>query len=174
MNTTSGSTALVSSRWFRYAAAVYLALIVVATAHFAEHILQIFQFYVWHVKPWGLIGQVADREWLHVWYNLPFYLIMFSLYLAVRKKAPEAFPHDKGMKTLAVFLWIQGYHLLEHVVKIYQYVTTGIEPAPGILGSVVGLVPLHFFLVLVTYVLTVMVFFQSPLIGYRATMKSGK
>lgn len=156
------------SRRFKYAPVIYLILMVAATAHLAEHVLQIFQFYVWQVKPWGLIGQVADREWLHVWYNLPSYLIIVFLYLVIRKNVPNLYQVDKSMKALTVFWWLQGYHLLEHIVKIYQYFTTGIEPAPGILGNFVPLVPLHFTLVVTTYVLTIVVLFQSPFMGYKA------
>lgn len=154
--------------WFRYAPVIYLVLMIAATAHLAEHILQMFQFYVWHVKPWGLIGQIADREWLHVWYNLPSYLVVLFLYLTIRKNIPDFYKTDKSTKALTLFLWIQGYHLLEHTVKIYQYFTTGIEPAPGILGNAVPLVPLHFTLVIVTYILTMIALFRSPLIGYKA------
>lgn len=144
---------------------------IAASGHLLEHILQMFQFYVWHTHPWGLIGQIADREWLHVWYNLPAYLIILFIYLAIRKNVPDFYQADRSMKAMAVFLWIQGYHLLEHIVKIYQYFTTGIEPAPGILGNVLPLVPLHFTLVIVTYVLTMVVFVRSPLVGYKAFLK---
>ena len=33
-------------------------------------------------------------------------------------------------------LAVQSYHVLEHTVKIIQHVSTGIDPAPGILGQV--------------------------------------
>lgn len=154
--------------WFRYAPAIYLILMIAATAHLMEHVLQMLQFYVWHVKPWGLVGQIADREWLHVWYNLPSYLIVLGIYLAIRKHIPDFYQTDKSVKALTIFLWVQGYHLLEHIVKIYQYFTTGIEPAPGILGNIMALVPLHFTLVIVTYILTLIVLLRSSLIGYRA------
>lgn len=160
-------------RWFRYAPAIYLFLMVVSTGHFIEHVLQMFQFYMWHVKPWGLIGQIADREWLHVWYNLPAYLIILFIYLAIRKNIPDFYQVDKSMKAMTIFLWIQGYHLLEHVVKIYQYFTTGIEPAPGMLGNLIPLVPLHFTLVIVTYILTMAVLARSPFVGYKALVKTG-
>lgn len=156
------------SNWFRYAPAIYLVLMIAATGHLIEHVLQMFQLYVWHIHPWGLIGQIADREWLHIWYNLPSYLIILPIYLAIRKNVPDFYRVDKSIKALTLFLWIQGYHLLEHAVKIYQYVTTGIEPAPGMLGNIFPLVPLHFALVIVTYVLTMIVFARSPLIGYKA------
>lgn len=110
---------------------------------------------MWHVKPWGIIGQIADREWLHVWYNLPYYVIVLFIYVTIRRNVPDFYQADKSMKAMTVFLWIQGYHLLEHTVKIYQYFTTGTEPAPGILGNIV---PLHFILVSVTYILTMVVF----------------
>lgn len=159
-------------RWFRYAPAIYLFLVVVATGHFIEHILQMFQFYVWHTHPWGLIGQIADREWLHIWYNLPAYLIILAIYLTVRKHISDSPQLDTSIKALTVFLWIQGYHLVEHIVKIYQYFTTGIEPAPGILGNIISLVPLHFVLVIVTYALIMIVFVRSPFFGYTALWRT--
>lgn len=168
MNINISSQETIWPQWFRYAPAIYFFLILAATAHFGEHILQMIQYYILHVKPWGILGQITDREWLHVWYNLPSYLVILIIYLMIKKRAPEAYRTDKAMKTMTLFLWIQGYHLIEHIVKIYQYLATGIEPAPGILGNVVGLVPLHFILVFVTYILTAMIFFQSPVIGYQA------
>lgn len=145
---------------------------IAATAHFAEHILQMVQVYLWHVNPWGIIGQIADREWLHIWYNLPSYLVILWIYFAIRKNVPDFYRVDVSMKALTLFVWIQGYHLLEHTVKIYQYFTTGIEPASGILGNVVPLVPLHFMLVIVTYMLTMFVFVRSSLVGYRVLGKT--
>ncbi len=158
--------------WFVYLPVVYLALVLVSTGHLLEHILAMMQEYVWYLPPWGLIGQVADREWLHVVYNLPPYLALLFAYVIIRKRISEAHRIDRGLSWLAAFFWIQGYHLIEHVVKMYQYLTTGIEPALGILGNWINLVPLHFTLVFITYILMVIVLFKSPLFGYPDVFKS--
>lgn len=168
-------------RWFLYVPLFYFGLILVSTAHFVEHIYAMIQKYVLNEPPWGVIGQVADREWLHVWYNVPLYLAILFAYIIVRRGIPDAQKRDSGLSTLALFLAIQGYHVLEHVVKLYQYLTGGVEPTPGILGNWIDLVPLHFGLVFVTYALMVLVFFRSELFGYprlisafRGVLRMGK
>ncbi len=39
---------------------------------------------------------------------------------------------------------LQGYHTIEHMVRLYQHLTLGCEPCLGILGSSVNFVYLHF------------------------------
>ena len=148
---------------------VYTLTVIVATSHLFEHILAMIQKFVWDVPPEGLIGQLANKEWLHIWYNVPFYFVILFIYLSLKryKSGVHSTEVSAGLSSLQLFFWIQGYHLLEHVTKIIQYTKTGVEGTPGILGNVFDLVILHFVLVLVTYLLLIPPLFRNPVLNPR-------
>lgn len=152
--------------WFVYVPRIYLLMVLVSIAHFLEHILQVVQKYVWGTPPHGLIGEIAEREWLHVVYNAPIYFGLLFTYLLIKKRVADVGRIDPGLSWLVIWLWVQGYHVLEHIAKIGQFLATGVEPAPGILGNWIDLVLLHFTLVLATLILMMPVSFKSRLLGY--------
>ena len=54
-------------------------------------------------------------------------------------------PRNAGavMALLSVSFFFQGFHTVEHVVKMWQYFETGVNGTPGILGYWVPVVYLH-------------------------------
>lgn len=123
------------------------AALAVQLFHQVEHTIQVVQAKVlglWDAH--GLAGVAFDQEWVHLWFNLT---LLVALGLGVwgygragrrawRRRAPLA--HGALMGTLG----LQGYHVVEHLVKVGQHVLTGAMPAPGLLGSSLDLVWLHF------------------------------
>ena len=124
--------------WRIFAAALALQLF-----HQLEHVVQVAQAKVFGIKPaHGILGSIVDLEWVHFVYNSGLYILLVIatvLLLRDRRIRPPV-----GWLWLGAALAVQTYHVFEHVVKIAQHVTTGADPAPGILGFVIDLVWLHF------------------------------
>lgn len=125
------------------------AMLIVQTAHMVEHVAQVTQKFILHMpKAQGLLGSVFDLEHVHFSYNTSLWIPLFLALLWYRRSgAPIPFVF-KGL------VWFQGYHVLEHIVKMYQYYALGITVGPkGILGYIFPLIWLHFWLNLIVLVL---------------------
>ncbi|MGH2625257.1 MAG: hypothetical protein ACRDHY_01230, partial [Anaerolineales bacterium] len=127
-------------KWFALLAGAF----VVQSAHYLEHVAQIVQIYALGYRPpeaHGLLGSVFDFEWVHFVYNQGLEILLVALWLGYRR----AFRGGPGGRVgilggLALF---QGYHAVEHFVKLYQYLFDpfyqfGIRPPPGVLPLVTG------------------------------------
>lgn len=141
---------------------ILFGAIAVQSFHMAEHVAQVIQKFVLGLsQAHGLLGEVLDREWLHFGYNSTLLLLLFMFFLGYGfHKRDSWFATHRPL--LAVFtgaLAIQSYHVLEHTVKLSQYLMTGVEPAPGILGGFFNLVWLHFFINLAVYLPMLLAFF---------------
>jgi Right handed beta helix region len=138
----------------RMDAAMAGALVVglgVQTFHMIEHSLQVFRVHVDHVPSrGGIVGPSVDAEWIHLTYNS----IVFIALLVV-----AAILHSRERDVRWTFVGgaivIQGYHVLEHVVKTSQHILTGAKVNPGIIGGNFNLVWFHFTINLAVYVLCV-------------------
>jgi hypothetical protein len=125
--------------------AVALGLLLAAVAlqglHFAEHVAQVIQlFFVRLAQGHGILGAAFDSEWLHFGYNAA----LFALLVGVALVRPPRRAARPGSALLTGAVALQGYHLVEHVVKVAQHVATGCDPCAGLLGAVVSLPWLHF------------------------------
>ena len=121
--------------------------LLVQLIHQIEHTIQVGQAHLlgsWQAH--GLAGALFDQEWVHMGFNA---VLLVGLVVALvgygrerlatwRQRAPRAY------LALAGATAIQGYHVIEHLVKIAQHVVTGAAPAAGLLGRAVDLVWLHF------------------------------
>jgi parallel beta helix pectate lyase-like protein len=134
------------------AVAVLLAGLVVQSFHMLEHVVQVIQINVEDAEVRrGLAGAVFDTEWVHFAYNLA---VLVFLVWAWRMTARLDRTWDRAATSygfVLAALVIQTYHLAEHVAKILQHVTTGLDPAPGLIGDQFGLVWFHFGINLAVY-----------------------
>jgi hypothetical protein len=125
------------------ASRVFAAALALQLFHQLEHVVQVAQAKVFGIKPaHGILGSLVDLEWVHFVYNNGLYILLVVatvLVLRDRRIRPPV-----GWLWLGAALAVQTYHVFEHVVKIAQHITTGADPAPGILGFVIDLVWLHF------------------------------
>jgi len=128
------------------------AILLVQAAHMVEHIAQVTQRFVLHMPTaHGLLGSIFDLEWVHFAYNTLLYAGILAVFIWDRRAARHPL-----FFTLQAALWLQGYHVVEHAVKMYQYYALGIMEGPkGILGHVIPLIWLHFFLNLFVLILIV-------------------
>lgn len=121
--------------------AVYL----VQSFHMVEHVVQVVQTYVASAENRsGVLGMRADTEWVHFVYNLAVLGFLWLLWRAVRRERTVLDPVGGTAVTLGATLALQGYHFVEHGAKLWQHLSLGIDPGPGLLGGRVGLVWFHF------------------------------
>jgi len=112
----------------------------------------------------GILGSWLDIEPVHMAYNTGFLALIVLCYLIggfpgeVRRRHPFTF------WLMTFVLLFEGYHVLEHVVKMAQFLETGMNGTPGIVGQFVNLVWLHFTYNTVAYVPLLAVFFGD---GYH-------
>jgi hypothetical protein len=132
--------------------ALFLVLTIaflVQTAHFAEHVAQIIQIYAQGVPPpnaQGLLGSVFDFEWVHFAYNISLELALIALWLGYRGARQDTpLPAViRAIPLLTGLILFQGYHSIEHITKLYQYLfvplyQSGAVPTPGILPTLTGI-----------------------------------
>jgi hypothetical protein len=121
---------------------------VVQTGHHAEHVTQLIQIYALSYAPpaaHGLLGSAFDFEWVHFIYNFGLELTLIALWLgyrSLRQSDPSA-ASRLGLGVLAGLMLFQGYHSIEHVFKLFQYLfvplfQSGATPTPGLLPSLTG------------------------------------
>jgi Right handed beta helix region len=126
--------------------------LVIQTFHMGEHFVQVFRVHFDGVpSKGGIVGSVVDTEWVHFTYNLA---VLIGLAAVVAARFRGWVPRgraDIGDGLLAVATLMQGYHVVEHSVKLTQHLVTGAKVNPGILGGPVDLVWLHFVINLAVY-----------------------
>lgn len=121
-------------------AVAFSAVLAVMIGHQAEHVAQILQKNALDAScPTdcrGLLGFVFDLEWVHFAYNVGIEVALLGMVALFRLWRN---PWLVGAVVL------QGYHVVEHVEKLQQWLGNGHHsPTPGILGMHFSLVELHF------------------------------
>jgi hypothetical protein len=145
--------ALLAERAPRLRTALALMLFV-QSVHTAEHAIQFVQRYAMG-EPFaeGFLGRWLDFEWVHLAMNGTIGALLLVVFFGYRMYDPwwrGASP--RGWWAFVGATAVEdGLHVPEHVVRIYQYLHYGWNPAPGILGHTplhgtgpVELVALHF------------------------------
>lgn len=132
---------------------VLTAGFVAQSFHMLEHGVQVFQVYVAHAENRsGILGARVDMEWVHFLYNAGVLLFLVWAAWLARPSGPLGTRLARSLPWLAAAVLVQGYHLAEHAAKMVQHLSLGIDPAPGILGGLAGLVWFHFGINLAVYV----------------------
>ena len=125
------------------ASKIFAAALGLQLFHQLEHFVQVSQAKILGIKPaHGILGSLVDLEWVHFVYNNGLYVLLLAATVLLLRD--ERIRPPAGWLWLGATIAVQTYHVFEHVVKITQHVSTGADPAPGILGFVVDLVWLHF------------------------------
>ena len=119
---------------------------IVQTAHYAEHVAQVIQIYLLDLRPpeaHGLLGSVFDFEWVHFLYNVGLEFALLLLWLRYQSRSRRASVDRGGLHLLTGLILFQGYHAVEHIIKLYQYLFDpyyqfGLRPSPGLLPQATG------------------------------------
>ena len=170
------SAATVRARLVRHRRlnAVFFAVVLVMAAHEAEHVAQVVEKDALDNpcpdRCRGALGFVFDIEWVHVAYNHSLLLLLTAVFLAYgmwRREWRRANPRAWASFAVGVFV-IQGYHVVEHTVKLEQWFENGHRsPTPGILGQHLppptqwnfSLIELHFVFNTVVFVCVLAAYF---------------
>jgi hypothetical protein len=140
---------------------LFLEMVLLQGFHEIEHIVQVFQRTVLGIgQGAGVLGSTFDIEPVHMVYNLMFLVLLGGVYAGCRRDR-SIIPQNASavIKLLTVSFVFQGFHTLEHVVKMWQYFETGVNGTPGIVGYWVPVVYLHLGYNTALYVPVVIAFF---------------
>lgn len=110
---------------------LFVALLALQGFHVVEHVTQVVQRYALGMPDGnGIIGSVADIEPVHLVYNAAYLLLLGATYAVLREDGAGG--GRRLMFALLTFtLAFQGFHVLEHVVKMVQYLQLGFQNGTG-------------------------------------------
>jgi hypothetical protein len=147
--------------------AFYAAVVVIQSGHVVEHIIQLVQVYALGVpddQALGLLGYVfafqGTEEWLHIVFNGLYWaglVVIASRLLSMRS---SVVPRLALWAFLVFGVWLEGWHVIEHVVIISNVIANNGCPCPGIVDSRLGVsdTVLHFGYNAIAYTATVLPF----------------
>ena len=136
--------------------AIFTVAIIIQSFHFVEHLAQFNQHFFQGlsiVESNGLIDSL-NVEWVHWVYNLSYFGLLLFLFqkLKVRKLQDKTNGHKVFALVFGLSVILQGYHLLEHSVRMIQWTTTDCISCSGITGSFVDGIALHFIINFLVFV----------------------
>lgn len=149
--------------------AFYTVIVVVQGVHVVEHVIQLIQVYVMGVPEavaLGLLGYVfqfqGTEEWLHLAFNSLYLTCLYVVAWGIlRSPSMRAAVPRLALVTFLFFgVWLESWHVIEHVVIISNVVANNGCPCPGIVDAQLGIsdTALHFGYNAVAYVATVLPF----------------
>lgn len=158
---------------------VFAIALILQTFHITEHLAQVYQHAVIGLsipQSHGILF-FLDFEWNHFIFNSVYFIVLGVIFIQCRFFDGHGPAGEKRLASLAFtagFL-IQGYHVIEHSVRMTQFYQTGCTPCAGILGRFFDGVYLHFTLNAAVYILPLIAFLaygfhlrlKYPLTGYR-------
>lgn len=145
------------------------------TFHMIEHVAQAYQHGVLGLSISESHGILffLDLEWNHRVFNALYFALLAVVFFqcnfyktlgAVKERRASCLSFDVG------FL-IQGYHVVEHSVRMIQYLQKGCTPCPGILGQLFDGVYLHAIFNTTVYILPLIAFLSYGF--YLRALNSG-
>ncbi len=132
--------------------------------HMVEHIAQVMQKFLFHMaNAHGLIGQL-DLEQVHFAFNLLYLGTLIYVMLGWFNFGGQVCRNHKLFASILVStVVVQSYHMIEHSVKLVQFISTGVQGTPGILGGHFDGVIFHALMNTAVFVPVAVVFFCSGL-----------
>ena len=116
--------------------------------HWIEHVAQMYQHWLLGINIAGSHGILffLDFEWNHFVFNTIYFIALTLVFFGGKfyKYRNDSRKSFFLFVVLALALVVQGYHQIEHIMKIYQHYANNCEPCPGILGKVTDGIYLHF------------------------------
>lgn len=121
---------------FRQFVFMFELTLAIQTFHMIEHIAQVLQKFVFNApSAHGLIGSF-DVEQVHFIFNLFYLGTLIYVTLGWLTYGGQVCKRQKLMGALLVVVTlVQGYHMLEHSAKFVQFLNSGIQGTPGLLGA---------------------------------------
>lgn len=150
-----------ANRWLTW---LFVLVVAYQVFHHIEHIAQVYQYVFVGLPALESAGILwfFNIEWNHFVFNAGYFIGLAVVLLAVmgilrRKRSLE----KTSLALIMAALAVQGWHFLEHIVRIAKHMITGCEPCGGILDTLFGwgLIHLHFVFNTLALLLTVTAFF---------------
>ncbi len=143
---------------------VYMFVVTVAiqTLHMVEHVAQVFQKFVLNYSyAHGLIGSL-DLEQVHFTFNLLYLGALIYVTLGWLSFGRRVCRQEKMLGALLIgTVMVQGYHMVEHSARLVQFLNTGLQGTPGLLGGHFDGVIFHAFMNTAVYLPALVVFVCS-------------
>ena len=141
---------------------MFLATVVIQTLHMVEHVAQVFQKFVLNYSyAHGLIGSL-DLEQVHFTFNLMYLGALIYVTLGWLNFGRRVCFHEKMLGGLLIAtVAVQGYHMVEHSARLVQFLNTGLQGTPGLVGGHFDGVIFHAAMNTVVYLPAVVVFVCS-------------
>lgn len=142
----------------------FLVLVGYQTFHQIEHTIETVHLHVEHRAEANTLLGGLDFEWLHFGANA---LLLYGLFAVILGAGPAV---RRRLRTERRFGWyamvaalvVQSYHVLDHVVRLVEYVSSGGDVPEGTLTRVVDPIWFHFGINL-----TVLVGMYAAFVGLR-------
>jgi hypothetical protein len=147
--------------------AFYAAVVVIQGGHVIEHIIQLVQVSVLGIpddEALGLLGYIfafqGTEEWLHIVFNVLYWACLLVIAWRLLSERSSVVPRLALWTFLFFGVWLEGWHVIEHVVIISNVIANNGCPCPGILDSQLGVsdTVLHFGYNAIAYTATVLPF----------------
>ena len=149
----------------KFTTITFLVALIIQFFHWIEHVAQVYQHW-WlglSIKESHGILFFLDLEWNHLIFNTLYFVLLMIVWQKIRHST--SFGGNNFAKyILGGGVLIQGYHTIEHLVRIVQYFKIGCTPCRGILGWYIDGVYLHFAFNTIVLVLPLIAF---CLLGFR-------
>ena len=115
---------------------MFVVTVTIQTLHMVEHVAQVFQkFVLGYSYAHGLIGSL-DLEQVHFAFNLLYLGALIYVTLGWLNFGRRVCFHEKMLGALLIAtVVVQGYHMVEHSVRLVQFLNTGLQGTPGLLGA---------------------------------------
>ena len=143
---------------------MFVATVVIQTLHMVEHVAQVFQKFVLDYSyAHGLIGSL-DLEQVHFTFNLMYLGALIYVTLGWLNFGSRVcrYGQEKMLGALLIAtVVVQGYHMVEHSARLVQFLNTGLQGTPGLLGGHFDGVVFHAAMNTVVYLPAVVVFVCS-------------
>jgi hypothetical protein len=112
---------------------IFLAVLALQGFHMLEHITQVVQRYALGIPNGsGILGSVVDVEPVHFVYNVGYLALLVTTCLLLGLHRDGPYRVGRAVFALLIFtLLFQGFHVIEHVVKMVQYVQLGFQNGTG-------------------------------------------
>ena len=141
---------------------MFAATVMIQTLHMVEHVAQVWQKFVLDYSyAHGLIGSL-DLEQVHFTFNLMYLGALIYVTLGWLNFGRRVCRQEKMLGALLILtVMVQGYHMVEHSARLAQFLNSGLQGTPGLLGAHFDGVVFHALMNTVVYLPAVVVFVCS-------------
>ena len=144
-------------------ALIFAGAIVLQAFHMVEHFAQLHQhaFLGLSIPESNGLITALNLEEIHWIYNLTYFIMLMFVfkYCSFFDLQNRTDGQKVAILSFNTAFFLQGYHLVEHTVRMAQYFNTGCTPCVGILGIFFDGVYLHFVVNFLVFVFPFCAFF---------------